>query len=144
MDPSPNPDKYALSFTAPSSGSPKTSQFTFEAVQNPKKVSSINDWVLAFHMFVALYCVKFPNETSYLMKFCETVCDIAISGRNWYYYDTQFRCIQQANPWQYPWDIVHWELWHRAVTIRANYSPFQCGKPNWRYKGKQSMAKGYV
>ena len=43
---------------------------------------------------------------------------------------------------QSPWDIVHWELWHRAVTFRANYSPFQSGKPNARYKGKQSRAKG--
>ena len=43
---------------------------------------------------------------------------------------------------QSPWDIVHWELWHRAVTFRANYSPFQSGKPNARYKRKQSRAKG--
>ena len=78
------------------------------------------------------------------MKFCETVCDIVIRGGNWYYYDKQFRCIQQPNPWQYPWDIVHWDLWHRALTIRANYSPFQCGKPNVRYKRKQSIARGYV
>ncbi|XP_044183018.1 uncharacterized protein LOC122963589 [Acropora millepora] len=142
LDPSPTPDKYSLSFTAPSSDSPKTPQFTFEPVQNPKKVSSINDWVSAFHTFVAIYCVKFPTETPKLMKFCETVRDIATRGGDWCYYDEQFRYIRQANPRQYPWDIVHWELWHRAVTFRANYSPFQPGKPNAKYKGKPSMAKG--
>ena len=72
LDPSPNPDKYSLSFTAPSSGTTKTPQFTFEPVQNPRKVSSINDWVSAFYTFVAIYCVKFPNETPNLMKFCGT------------------------------------------------------------------------
>ena len=111
-------------------------QFTFEPVENPKKVSSINDWVSAFHMFVAIYCVKFPNETPTLIKFCETVRDIATRGGE------QFCYIRQANPRQYPWDIVHWELWHGAVTFRANHSPFQSGKPNARYKGKQSMANG--
>ena len=113
--------------------SPKTPQFTFEPVQNPKKVSSINDWVSAFHTFVAIYCVKFPNETPNLIKFCETVRDIATCGGDWSNYDEQFRYIRQANPRQYPWDIVHWELWHRAVSFRANYSPFQSGKPNARY-----------
>ena len=87
LDPSPNPDKYSLSLTAPSSGITKTPQFTFEPVQNPKKVSSINDWVSAFHTFAAIYCVKFPNETPNLMKFCETVRDIATRGRDWCYCD---------------------------------------------------------
>lgn len=100
LDPSPTPDKYSLSFTAPSSDSPKTPQFTFEPVQNPKKVSSINDWVSAFHTFVAIYCVKFPTETPKLMKFCETVRDIATRGGDWCYYDEQFRYIRQANPRQ--------------------------------------------
>jgi len=76
------------------------------------------------------------------MKFCETVRDIATRGGDWCYYDEQFCYIRQANPQQYPWDIVHWELWHRAVTFRANYSPFPPDRPNARYKGKPSMAKG--
>ena len=97
-DPSPNPDKYSLSFTAPSSGTTKTPQFTFEPVQNPKKVSSINDWVSAFHTFVAIYCVKFPNETPNLMKFCETIHDITSHGRDWCYYDEQFCYIRQPIP----------------------------------------------
>ena len=120
----PNPDRYALPFTAPSRGSPKTPQLTFEPIENPKKVSSINDWVSAFHTFVAIYCVKFPNETPNLIKFCEMVRDIATRGGDWSYYDEHFCYIRQANPRQYPWDIVHWELWYRAVAFRANYSPF--------------------
>ena len=105
LDPLPSPNKYAISFTAPSCSSPKTPHFTFEAIQNPKKVTSIIDWVSVFQIFVAIYCVKFPNQTPNLMKFCEMVYVIATRGGNWPYYDKQFCYIQQANPQQYPWDI---------------------------------------
>ena len=88
--------------------------------------------------------MKFTNETPNLINCCETIRDITTRGGDWCYYDEQFRYIRQANPRQYPRDIVHWELWHRAVTFRANYSSFQSGKPNARYKGKQGWLRAYV
>ena len=50
------------------------------------------------------------------MKFCEMVTDISTHGGEWPYYDKQFRYIP-AHSREYPWDIVHWELPHRAVTF---------------------------
>ena len=143
LDPSPNPDKYSLSFTAPSNRAlPRTPQFTFEPVKTPKKVTSISDWVSAFHTFVAIYFEKFPKETPKLMKFCETVRDIAARGGDWSYYDEQFRYLRQLGPRQYPWDIVHWELWHRAVTFRPKQGTFQSDRANSKFKGKANMLKG--
>ena len=34
---------------------------------------------------------------------------------DWYFYDEQFRYIRQSAPDLYPWDIIHWELWLKAV-----------------------------
>ena len=81
LDTSPNLDKFALSITAPNAGiGSKTPNFTFEPVNNSKKLTSIHEWVSAFHTFVAVYCEKFPRETPNLMQFCETVRDIATRG----------------------------------------------------------------
>ena len=54
LDTSPNLDKFALSITAPTPGiGSKTPNFTFELVNNAKKLTSIHEWVSAFHSFVA-------------------------------------------------------------------------------------------
>lgn len=139
LDTSPNRDKYSLSFTAPNgSATAKTPQLTLEPVQSNKKVSTINEWLSAFHTYVAIYCVKYPGEIPNLMKFCESVRDIAARGGDWSYYDEQFRYVRQTNPKHYPWDIVHWELWHRAVTFRPKQNLFQSDRPNAKFKGNQS------
>ncbi|CAH3107526.1 unnamed protein product [Porites lobata] len=143
LDMSPNPDKFALSITAPTAGiGSKTPNFTFEPVHNAKKLTSIHEWVSAFHSFVAVYCEKFPRETPNLMQFCETVRDIATRGGDWNYYDEQFRYLRQGNPQTYPWGVVHWELWHRAVTFRAKSGYFATDKANSGFRGKQSMVRG--
>ena len=88
LDTSPNPDKFALSITAPTAGiGSKTPNFTFEPVNNAKKLTSIHEWVSAFHSFVAVYCEKFPRETPNLMQFCETMRNVVTHGGDWNYYD---------------------------------------------------------
>ena len=61
------------------------------------------------------------------MQFCETVRDIATRGGDWNYYDEQFRYLRQGNPPKYPWEVVHWELWHREMTFRAK-TPIFCNR----------------
>ena len=111
LDTSPNLDKFALSITPPTGGNgSKTPNFTFKPVNNEKKLTSIDEWVLALHTFVAVYCEKFTRETPHLIQFCKTVQDIATHGGDWKYYDEQFRYLRQGNPPKYPWGVVHWEF----------------------------------
>lgn len=142
LDTSPNPDKFSLSISAPpvASAGSETPNFTFEPVNNAKKLTSVHDWVSALHAFVAVYSQKFPNETPNLMQFAETVRDIAARGGDWNYYDEQFRYLRQGSPHAYPWGVVHWELWHRAVTFRAKSNSFD--RSNSRFKGKQPFSRG--
>ncbi|XP_044162926.1 uncharacterized protein LOC122947575 [Acropora millepora] len=143
LDTSPNLDKFALSITPPTAGNgSQTPNFTFEPVNNAKKLTSIYEWVSAFHTFVAVYCEKFPRETPNLMQFCETVRDIAARGGDWNYYDEQFRYLRQGNPPKYPWGVMHWELWHRAMTFRAKSRYFATDKPGSGFRGKQPMVRG--
>ena len=111
---SPNQDRYSISLSqAPTSSTqPK---LTLEPCQPSKKIHSFNQWLSAFNTFVAIYAVKSPNETPKLMKYCEIIRDLSVKPGDWYFYDEQFRYIRQSAPDLYPWDIVHWELWLKAV-----------------------------
>ena len=142
LDPSPTPEKYSISFTTPQDSATSQPKLTLEPTTPPKKISSIDQWVSAFHTFVAVYCAKNPKEIANLMKYCETVRDIATRGGDWSYYDEQFRFLRQSDPNLYPWDNVHWELWHRAVTFRAKNNNFRVDKTQGRPKGKPPLPKG--
>ena len=116
---SPNNQKYSLSL-ASSDGETTRPHLTLEPSQPVKKIQTINQWLSAFNIFVAIYSEKLPTDTPKLMKYCEIVRDIAAKPGDWLYYDEQFRFIRQSAPAQYPWDAIHWELWLKAVT---NFRP---------------------
>ena len=40
--------------------------------------------------------------------------DLAASGGDWRFYDTQFRNLRQTGPPEMPWGSTRWELWIRA------------------------------
>ncbi|KAK3746729.1 hypothetical protein QZH41_001466 [Actinostola sp. cb2023] len=112
----PQSEKYSLSLARPSGSSLCTPQLTLEPCHQPKKVTTIDQWITAFHTYVSIYSEKFSSQTSRLMKYCETVRDLAQKPGDWYYYDEQFRYLRQSGPDRYPWDQIHWELWLGAVT----------------------------
>jgi hypothetical protein len=109
----------------PSGSSPSTPQLTLESCNQPKNVTTIDQWVTAFHTYVSIYSEKFSNQTSRLMKYCETVRDLVQKPGNWQYYDEQFRYLRQSAPDRYPWDQIHWELWLGAVTNFRKPTPQQ-------------------
>ena len=112
---SPQQEKYSLSMGR-LTGSSRDPQLTLEPCHQPKKITTIDQWLTAFHTYVSIYCEKSTENTSRLMKYCETVRDIAQKPGDWQYYDEQFRYLRQSAPDLYPWDQVHWELWLGAVT----------------------------
>ena len=116
---SPNNQKYSLSL-ASSDGEPTRPYLTLEPSQPVKKIQTINQWLSAFNIFVAIYSEKLPTDTPKMMKYFEIVRDIAGKPGDWLYYDEQFRFIRQSAPAQYPWDTIHLELWLKAVT---NFRP---------------------
>ena len=117
-----------------------------EHVKPKRRSLTIDQWLTAFNVFVAVYTIKTPSAISSLMKYCEVVRDIAAKQGNWRYYDKQFRFLRQSKPDRYPWDNVAWELWHQALhssltTSRPNSNnDFRTRRPNQR--PFQSFPKG--
>ena len=139
---SPDESKYRLSVT----NDHDHPSLCLEHVKPKRRSLSIDQWVTAFNVFVAVYTIKVPNAISSLMKYCEVVRDIAAKSGNWRYYDEQFRFLRQSKPEKYPWDNVAWELWHQAMhssltTSRQNSNyDFRARRPNQR--PFQSFPKG--
>ena len=103
---SPNNQKYSLSL-ASSDGETTRPHLTLEPSQPVKKIQTINQWLSAFNIFVAIYSEKLPTDTPKLIKYCEIIVrDIAAKPGDWLYYDEQFRFIRQMAPAQYPWDAI--------------------------------------
>lgn len=48
---------------------------------SPKKITSIDTWVTAFHVLVGVYNSRYPTEAHNLVKYGETVRDLAASPR---------------------------------------------------------------
>jgi len=106
---------------------------------NPKRqtVQSIDQWVSAFQVFVAIYSEKVPHDTPALMKYGSVIRELATLGANWKFYDENFRSIRQTQG--APWDQIHAELWLRSHSFRDKLSP-QTGKSK---QTGQRIPKGF-
>lgn len=72
-----NEDKFQLTVNSLSGAGPA---LCLEPVSRPKKNISIELWISCFHVFVGVYCQKYPNEAPALMKYGEVVQDLAARG----------------------------------------------------------------
>lgn len=104
----PGQHKYQISLQNCEAGIP--SSFCLEPVSRPKKIVSIEVWQQAFYIFAGVYTQKHSHEAPALMKYGQTIRDLAVRGQNWRFYDKNFRYLRfmQASP--VPWDSVHREL----------------------------------
>lgn len=95
--------------------------------QNEVTFSSMHDWLTAWNIFAAIYCMKYPEQQSKLAKHLETVRDIADAKGNWKAYDTDFRMLVAQG--QVSWGDIHMELYVNARLTTALPS-----KPNKSHK----------
>lgn len=78
-----------------------------EPLNKPKKISSIDTWLQAFHVFVGVYASRYPDEAPGFMKYGSTIQDLAVRGHNWRFYDENFSFLRQSQATSLPWGSVH-------------------------------------
>ena len=101
-----------------------------EPLNKPPKISSIEMWLQAFHVFVGIYAGRYPNEATGLKKYGSTIQDLAARGHNWRFYDENFRFLRQSQATSLPWGTVHWELWLRSQSnLKKPSTSFTGSKP---------------
>ena len=80
-----------MQLTIQNAGSSDLPSFALEPISKPKKITTIDFCLTAFHIFVGVYTGKCPTEAPALMKYSEIVQDLAVRGHNWRYYYENFR-----------------------------------------------------
>ena len=133
-------NRYQLAVQNPEGG--PLPSLCIEPITKAKKITSIESWLNCFHIFVGIYTRRFPHEAPALMKYCDTVQDLAVRGHNWKYYDENFRFLRQAHRSALPWDRIHDELWLKSNQV-TQPRPFQTTSQG-RVPGKvDTTPKGY-
>ena len=82
-------------------------------------------WQQAFNIFVGVYMQEHPHEAPALIKYGQTIRDLAASGQNWRSSKNfRFLCCAQAN--RFPWGSIHSELWlHSQFPVKVQSTNHQ-------------------
>jgi hypothetical protein len=81
------------------------------------KVVNMAQWLEAFHVFVAIYCEKFPNESPSLMKYASIMSNVAKKSTETaaLMYDHDFRKLRELDPVGIRWDRLCTDLFNEAL-----------------------------
>ena len=89
----------------------------------PKQIKTIDEWVSAFSVFMAIYTQKFSDSTQELLKYMDIVRSMAKQKGNWYLYDMEFR--RSKCQLSVSWGNMHHHLWllHMVGEKQENQIP---------------------
>ena len=93
-------------------------------------IRTFEKWLEAYHIFVAIYLSKCPNDTASLMRHAIIVQLLSkqSGGEKALYYDENFHMWRQDNPEYLQWGHINTELQNEALAMgisRKQYQPFQ-------------------
>ncbi|MEW8339813.1 MAG: hypothetical protein AB2708_08185 [Candidatus Thiodiazotropha taylori] len=86
---------------------------------NSGSITSIDHWLEAFHVFVAIYTAKYPTEAPSLMRHTNIVQKLAKQAGDEaaLFYDEQFRLWREDQPELLPWGMISSELQNEALAM---------------------------
>lgn len=97
----------------------KDNSFTFQQKEHKYYFKNLQQWMNAFHIFVAVYCEKCPAQAPCLMKYMAMIQKLSndVGEKAAFYYDEQFRIWRAENPAQMPWEKINAELHMEALQV---------------------------
>jgi hypothetical protein len=101
-------------------------------------------WVIDFHIFVSIYCQKFPAQSSNLMKFMAIIYKLYhdVGEQAALYYDEHFRIWRAENPNTMHCDQINPERHAEALQIGVTTKLDMLGKQSKNYSQRLFRAKG--
>lgn len=96
----------------------KDNSFTFQQKEHKYYFRNLQQWMNAFHIFVAVYCEKCPAQAHCLMKYIATIKKLSndVGHKAAFYYD-EFRIRRAENPAQMPWEKINAELHMETLQV---------------------------
>ena len=97
--------------------------------QTSKKIPlSLNQWTTCFHIFMAIYIEKKPDEASHLLNYCEFVRELSYDHGDsaWQFYDESFRRLRETHSasWQQPIEELRGKAIGLNIKSKLNVSNF--------------------
>jgi hypothetical protein len=81
--------------------------------EHSKKIKTLDQWITAFSIYMTIYCQKYQDAVGDLMKYMETVREIARDDGQWLKYVQKFR--KSKCQLRVSWANMHQELWLKAM-----------------------------
>ncbi|XP_061186858.1 uncharacterized protein LOC133194982 [Saccostrea echinata] len=93
--------------------------FTFLQKEHKYFFQSLQQWMNAFHVFVAVYCEKSPSHSPCLMKYMATIQKLSndVGEKVAFYYDEQVGSWRGENPAQMPWEKINAKHYLEALQV---------------------------
>ncbi len=101
---------------------------------HPKKIVTIDQWNEAFNIYSAIYCKKYTESYTGLLKHATNVRHIHSRGGDWQSYDQQYRLFIQSGGCN--WGDYNPEIYNNAMMS----VPFRAQQPRSNFR-KQSQSK---
>lgn len=113
----------------------------FVKTNDTAKIKTLSQWTEAFHVFVAIYCQKHPEDVGHLMTYAQIVQGIAKScgDEAAIDYDEKFRQWRQVAPQACPWNLKNMELFQDAMItsldnkLKFKKQPFRTNSGKQKY-----------
>ena len=101
----------------------KEGQLIFVNEMKRRNISSVTKWMEAFHIYVAVYSEKHPQEIGNLMTYAQTIQKMAdtcgdSAALN---YDEKFRRWREKDPAACPWHKKNVDLYQEAVVMGMDF-----------------------
>ena len=81
--------------------------------EHSKKIKTLDQWITAVSIYMTIYCQKYQDDVGDLMKYMETVREIAKGDGQWLQYVQKFR--KSKCQLRVSWANMHQELWLKAM-----------------------------
>lgn len=119
----------------------KDGQLVFVKATDKPTVNSLLKWMECFHIFVAIYSEKFPQEVPNLMAYAHIIQNLSRSSgdKAAITYDERFRLWRQQDPDSCPWQHKNLELFQEAMVqglefkSKSKTQPFRPAQAKHRY-----------
>ena len=119
----------------------KEGQLVFIKATDKPTVNTLLKWMECFHIFVAIYSEKFPQEVPNLMAYAQIIqnCSRSSGDKAAITYDERFRLWRQQDPDSCPWQQKNIELFQEAMVqglefkSKTNIQPFRPPRAKNKY-----------
>lgn len=98
------------------------------------KFRNMEHWMRAFHIFVAVYCQRFPEQSPHLMAYANRIQTLSSQAgeASAFFYDEQFRLWRATDPDSLPWQLTNDLLFMEAISYSVSSKVRSMGQSSFR------------